>query len=187
MFQIIHPYIIIVIVFCYSTLNAATYDMDLLNTYSKLTPRFILMSTQKNKIDQDINICLSFDEEDERVADEFINYTALNYPDGIKNYKIKFSKIKYKNISLCSDTQLIFLFRTNSKALKKAISFSQDKKIMTIAYDNQLLVEGVDISLFLGRDTKPYINLKSVLDKGIRLDNLLLRISKIYNNKEGSR
>lgn len=179
-------FFILVISCCSMLLNAAVYDNDLLNTYSKLSPRFILMSTQRSTITESINICLVSEVEDENFVNNFIEFSDENYPDGIKNYPIKFIKTTYNDIAPCSNSQLLFLFNTNTISLNKAISFAFHEKIITISYNDKFLAEGVDISLFLGRDIKPYLNLESIFNKGIHLENILLRVSKIYkvNNKD---
>jgi hypothetical protein len=167
-------------IFCFQPLNAAVYDTDILNTYSKLSPRIILMSTQKSKIIDSINICLTYEPEDEMAAQEFINLSKANYPNGIQSHTIAFFKMSYENIGVCSNSHLNFIFSANEIFLKKVLLFSKTEKIMTISYDYKLLNEGVDISLFIGRKISPYLNLKSISQKEIRLDNILLRISKIY-------
>ena len=181
MLQIKSVPLTIVMTLCFNPLSAAAYDSDILNTYSKLSPRFILMSTQKSKIDERINICLSHEPEDEAAAQELIDLTRANYPKGIKEYEIHFVKTRYGDARACSESQLHFLFNTNRESLKNALLFSQTQKIMTISYDGKHLEDGVDISLFIGRKIVPHLNIKSIEKKGIQLDNLLLRISKIYN------
>lgn len=169
----------------YSVLNANVYDADLLNTYSKLSPRFVLMSTQKLKVKKSIEICLVYDNEDERVAQRFINLMQENYPHGIQNHTIEFIKSSDSNLSVCENSHLLFLFNVSSPTFKSSILFAQKSKIMTISYEAKLLIEGADISLFLGRKVIPYINLKSMRAKEIELDNILLRISKIYTRTQG--
>ena len=51
---------------------------------------------------------------------------------------------------------------------------------MTVSYDASLLTEGVEVSLFLGRKILPYINVKALNRNTITIDQILLRISKIY-------
>jgi len=65
------------------------------------------------------------------------------------------------------------------------VKFSNRYKILTIAYDNKMLKNGVDISLFLGRKIVPFLNMKSISKKNIKLDNMLLRISKLLVKEDG--
>lgn len=181
MFKNLH--LILLILLNSMLLNANSYDDDILNIYSKLSPRFILMSSQKEKIKDDINICILHDELDERVAKTLIRKTNDNYQNGIKNYSIKLTALNYSNINTCQDSQLMFLFNSSVKNLKQAVEFSRKNKILTIAYDEKLLQSGVDISLFLGRKITPYLHIDSINNKDIMLDNVLIRISKIYSKE----
>lgn len=163
---------------------AFTFDKDVLNTYTKLSPRFLLMSSLKSSIKNSIDICLVYDEMDEKVADDFVIRTKENYPNGIKNYPVKIHKVS-KDLNSCSSSQLLFLLSANLKFLQETIEYSKKNKIIVISYDSTLLEKDADISLFLGRRIVPYLNMKSMIDKDIQLDNLLLRISKIYVKDKG--
>ena len=186
MFQFYRALFVIVMSVCSCVLHGASYDSDLLNTYSKLSPRFVLMSSQKSKSDLDIKICLVHNQEDEKSAQEFIDLSDMNYPDGIKEYKLSFVKTSYESFETCRSSALLFLFDIDSDTLKKVVTFSLKYQIMTISYNPDYLLEGVDISLFVGREIKPYLNPKSIFSKDIHLDNILLRISKIYKIDEES-
>jgi len=142
------------------------------------------MSSQKEKLKDEINICVLYDEMDKRLASLLISKTENNYPNGIKNYKINFTKSNYSNIKKCQNTQLIFLFNTDEENIQKALEYSLMNKTLTISYDQKILEDGVDISLFLGRKIIPYININSIRKKDIVLNNILLRISKIYTARD---
>jgi hypothetical protein len=54
-----------------------------------------------------------------------------------------------------------------------------------MSYDPKYLEKGVNASLFLGRKVTPYVNMNALRKNGIELDNVLVRISKIYSNEDG--
>jgi hypothetical protein len=164
-------------------LSANSYDDDSLNIFSKIIPRFILMSDVKNKIEKDVTICILYDTLEERTADSLADKIHQNYPDGIKNYTIKTLSTNYANLQNCQQTQLLFLLNTDEKNLRKTLDLASKNKILTASYDPVLLQYGIDISLFLGRNIVPYINIKSILAKDIQLENVFLRVSKIYNGE----
>lgn len=168
------------ILFNSSLLNALSYDDDILNIYSKMMPRFILMSTQKEKIKTDIDICILYDDIDKMTALVLSDAIKRNYPNGLKDYKINTVLSSYLDINSCKDSQLIFIFRTSDKNIKRTLQLSAKNKILTLAYDPKLLESGADMSLFLGRKITPYINYESLKTKEIKLNNILLRIAKIY-------
>jgi hypothetical protein len=164
-----------------STLSASTYDDDTLEIFSKILPRFVLMSSQKDKLKDEISICVLHNTVDENLAKSLIDKVTKNYPDGIKNYKIKLIGSSYSNIDSCLNTQLLFIFNSDENNIKKSIEFSNNNGKLTMSYDSILLKDGAGISLFMGRKIIPYINLKAIQKNGIELDNVLLRISKIYS------
>ena len=152
-------------------LNASVYDDDLLNIFSKIMPRIVLMSSQKEKINKEIDICIFHSNVDEKTATSLINKTNSNYPHGIKNYQIKFTKTTYSDISKCENSVLAFLLNSNEENIKQALEFTKKHTILTISHDSKLLINGVDISMFLGRKITPYINVNSIRKKNIKLNN----------------
>jgi hypothetical protein len=180
MYNIFHFQLYIFIIFHSTILSATTYNDDTLNIFSKISPRLVLMSSQKEKLTDEINICILHNEMDKKLSSLLVYKTNHNYPNGIKNYKINFIKSDYSNIQNCQNSQLIFLFNTDERNIQKALEYSKTNKILTISYDQKMLENGVDMSLFLGKKIIPYINIESILKKDISLNNILLRISKIY-------
>ncbi len=168
--------------FC--SLNAANYNDDILNIYSKMLPRFVMMSSQKDKIENEIKICVLHDKLDERVAQSLEDKIKSNYPDGLKNYPIKIMRTNYENVQLCANSQLSFLFNSDETQIQNAIFFFKKNSILTMSYNISFLEKGADMSLFIGRNVIPFVNMKSIRDKRITLDNLLIRVSKIYMDSE---
>lgn len=163
-----------------TVLNAFVYDDDILNIFSKTLPRFILMSSQKDKIKEDLEICIVHDEVDELTALSLIEKVNTNYPKGIKEYKIKLLSSSYLQLSQCQKSQMVFMFNTSEENIKKALRFSYEHSLLSVSYDERLLDNGVGVSMFLGRKVTPYININALRKNGIELNNVLLRISKIY-------
>jgi len=161
-------------------LSASTYDDDILNIFSKMVPRFIVMSSQKDKIENDLEICVLSDKIDERAALSLINKINSNYPKGLQNFKIKLINSSYSEPETCKNSQLAFMFNSDDKNIEKAIFLLNKENILSMSYDITLLEKGADISLFIGRNVLPYINIKNITNKKITLDNILLRVSKIY-------
>ena len=138
------------------------------------------MSDQNIKIKDQIDICILHEDEDEEIVSSLIDKTKHNYPQGLKKDKINFIRAQYLNPSLCKNSELIFLFNTSEKHIDDAVLYAKKQKSITVSYDASLLAEGVEVSLFLGRKTQPYINMGALKKNGIILDPILLRISKLY-------
>ncbi|MDP2077582.1 MAG: YfiR/HmsC family protein [Sulfuricurvum sp.] len=169
-------------VFCLATatIHASAYDDETLSIFSKILPRMILMSSQKEKIKESIQICVVNDKIDERSAISLIDKLHDAYPNGISNHPLVLTNTTYASMDKCQNNPLIFLFNSNDKNIEKALQYSHDHKSMSISYDPKYLENGVDASLFLGRKVTPYLNINALRKNGIEVDNLLIRISKIY-------
>ena len=115
------------------------------------------MSSQKEKITNDLNICVVHDNLDERIAQSLIDKVSNNYKNGIKNLKINLINTNYSILNNCKNTQLLFMFNSNEENIKKTILFSNKYKLITMSYDSKLLEDGVGISLFLGSFIFPLI------------------------------
>jgi hypothetical protein len=174
----------IALMICANTLFASSYDDDILNMYAKLSPRIVLMSSIKEKLDNSLEICLLHEITDAQTASMLQEKIISTYKNDIKNYRLEIKKVLYSQLDECTKSHMLFLFTTNEIALKKSVEFSIEKKILTISYDSKLLENGVDMSLFIGRKVMPYINTSSMKRKEIELDNILLRVSKIYREAQ---
>ena len=174
----------VLLVFCllfsFTTVNAANYDDDVLGIFAKLLPRFIIMSDQKLKIKDQIDICILHEDVESDAASSLIDKITDNYPAGIKNYNIKLTQTDFTNLSSCRNSELLFLFNASPKKISEALLYAKKQQILTVSYDASLLTEGVEVSLFLGRKILPYINVKALKRNTITIDQILLRISKIY-------
>jgi len=180
----IRLFLSIVLMLNVSALHALSYDDDILNIYSKILPRFIIMSSIKEKIKDNVEICILYDDIDALVALSLVDKVKSNYPKGIKKHKINLLTTTYSNITKCENAQLVFMFNSNEKNINNAVVFSNKQSTLTMSYDAALLENGVEISLFIGRKVLPYINMGAIINNKIELDNLLLRISKIYTGKD---
>lgn len=163
-----------------TTIHASVYDDETLTIFAKIIPRMILMSSQKERIKENIEICILNDKIDERTALLLIDKIHDAYPNGITNHPLKLTNSTYTAIDKCQNSQLIFLLDTNDKNIEKALQYSHDHTAMNISYDPKYLENGVETSLFFGRKVTPYLNINALRKNGIEIDNLLIRISKIY-------
>jgi hypothetical protein len=163
-----------------TVLHASDYDDDTLDIFSKIIPRFVLMSSQKNTLQNKISICILHDKFDARAAETLTDKIYKNYPDGIKNYKIKVTESDYSNVDVCGKSQLVFMFDSNENNIDNSIRILNQYPILTMSYNANYLENGVDATLFLGRKVVPYINMRAMRQSGIDLDNILVQISKIY-------
>ena len=178
--ELVHLVLLFSIILGGSVLNASSYDEDILGIFSKVLPRFVLMSSLKTDIKKEIDICILSDEIDKFVALSLISKINANYPNGIKRYKVNIKSHTFEELDTCKVSQLIFMFDSNKKNINNTVKFSNKHQILSMSYNEALLSDGVATSLFIGRKVVPYINMKAISDNKIILDNILLRVSKIY-------
>lgn len=173
------------LIFLYSmTLNASLYDDEVLTVFAKIAPRLVLMSSQKERIKGNIEICVVNDKTDDRIAISLINKIHEAYAEGIKNYKINATNSTYFAIDRCQKSQLIFLLNTGDKNIEKALQYAHQNGSLSMSYDPKYLENGVNASLFLGRKVSPYLNINTLHKNGIEVENVLIQISKIYLNED---
>ncbi|OYZ65585.1 MAG: hypothetical protein B7Y17_03195, partial [Sulfuricurvum sp. 24-42-5] len=169
---------LVTIIFFYSTtLNATIYDNVTLSLFSKIIPRIVLMSSQKEQIKETIDLCIVGDKIDERVALTMIDKLTDTYPNGINNHLLKLTNTTYSTIEKCQSSQLIFLLSSNEQNIDKAVQYTHKHRAISMSYDPLYLENGVQVSLFLGRKVTPYLNINELRKNGIDVDNLLIRIS----------
>ena len=166
-----------------NSLNASLYDDETLTIFAKIIPRIVLMSNQKERIKENLEVCILNDKTDERTALSLIDKIHDAYPNGITNHPLKLTNPTYASIEKCENAQLIFLLDSNDKNIEKALVFARAHHSISFAYDPKYLENGANASIFLGRKVTPYLNINSLRKNGIEIDNLLIRISKIYLNE----
>lgn len=154
------------------------------NIFSKLIPRFILMSSKKDEIDQKIEICILHDKSDHDSAELLRGKIAQNYPNGIKNYPIDVVLVEYQDLLQCENKELVFLFNQESESITQSIEVLNKLHLLTMSYDQSYLQDGVAVSLYLGRKILPFLNMRVIEQNHITLDNVLVRVSKIYTDEK---
>lgn len=138
------------------------------------------MSSQKEEIKENIELCILHDKIDERIALSLMDKLYDSYPKGINKHLLKLTNTTYSTIEKCQSSQLIFLLSSNEKNIDKAVQYTHKHRAISMSYDPLYLEHGVQVSLFLGRKVTPYLNINELRKNGIDMDNLLIRISKIY-------
>lgn len=160
-------------------LSGNDYDNDLMTIFSKLLPRIVLMSSLKPDNDMPVSICLVHDAMQSALADGFEEMLARH--NAVQGVKV--SHADFNNLSGCRSPQLLFVFEASATDFARTVNTITAKNVMVAAYNPHRLIQGADITLFVGRSVVPYINLQGLLKKNIRLKPLLLRVSKIYDHR----
>ena len=169
-----------IILLCSTALSASVYDDETLTLFSKIMPRMVIMSSQKERIKEKIELCIVNDKIDEHIALSLMDKLHNAYPNGINKNLLRLTNTTYSTIERCQKSQLVFLLSSNEENIQKALQYTQKHTAISMSYDPVYLANGVETSLFLGRKVTPYLNINKLHKNGIEIDNLLIRISKIY-------
>ncbi|MBF0264692.1 MAG: DUF4154 domain-containing protein [Gammaproteobacteria bacterium] len=159
------------------------YDKNVLEIIAKIIPRIVLMSSQKSKATDSIDVCLLRDDTEQKSAQLLKNAIKANYPKGIKNTPINFVISDFDNANACRHSQITFMFNSNNKKIRETVTVLNQFQLLTMSYDEKFLEHGVGLSLFIGKKVVPYINTQAIFDNNIEINNMLLRVSKIYQKK----
>ena len=158
------------------SLRAEYYDKTLLTLFSKILPRIVSFSSLAPREGEPLGVCIVREDVDASAAEAF----EILLRNAAQTHKIESIQTDFSHISVCGKDQLLFLFDASPATVSAALSSFTDFHPLVASYDARLLSSGADVSLFVGRSVKPYINLKSLKEKEIRLDTLILQVSKIY-------
>jgi len=158
--------LIIALTLLFSSIKANSYDSSTLNIFAKIAPRFIMMSSQKKKLQEyktsEITICLLHERSDISSVDAFIEKINKNYPKGIANNSLELLPITSSELTQCKNAFMLFISDVQNRDINSAIEFSRKNEILSMSYNPKFLENGVSTSIFIGRKVVPYINVEAL-------------------------
>ncbi len=176
--------LVLLSIFNSNYLFSSSYNEELLEVFSKIAPRLVVMSNQTDEIRSVINICVVNDSLDDEYGSLMIHKIQKNYPNGVKNYKLKLINTNYSALNICQQAHIAIMFDTNEQSIEKSLKFFNQNRILTFSYNPKYLEYGVGVTLYIGKKVVPYINMGVLRKNRIELDNTLIQISKIYGQEE---
>lgn len=174
---------VLAILLLFSLLWGEGSDFDMLKVHSKILPRILQMSLPAPSDTAPELLCLLYDPIDAENAYIFAKLLNVSVRRA-QGFELMIKMASYAHMQTCMDAQALFLFDTNPATLRAVRKMVGERPVFVAAYSAQLLEEGADYSLSIGRTVQPYLNLKTLAKKGIIPKPLLIRISKIYVQKE---
>lgn len=162
---------------------AETGDYDLLKLHAKVLPRIIQMTLPTDVPENAGVLCLLYepvDYDSASVLQKLLKESVLHAP----GQHLEIKKRQYSRWQECAGTQALFLFNTDIKTVHSVLKTIGRGRVFVAGYNAQMLQEGVDYSIYIGRAVHPYLNLQTLKAKGIVPKPLLLRISKVYQPKD---
>jgi len=164
------------------TLFGASYDTPLLQISSKLFPKILFMEKgTKARIQSSINFVIVASPANQEAARYFMNMVSNQYPDGINDYPIQLSIVSTKEaLNMKNVHGIIFMLSPDDPLLEPLIKHSYENKILTFCFDPSLLRSGVIISIYIGKNIKPYLNISALKESPFTFEYSFIKLSIPY-------
>jgi hypothetical protein len=163
-------------------LYAYSYNYQLLQVYAKIAPRMMLLvEDPASEPAEHYLLCILYETGNEVEAESLRKMILSAYPDGLKSHPLDVRAVRFDECTQCQDAALILMLDADERTIASAATKAHGLGIATMAYSSRFLKEGVMMSLDLGATVRPYLNLKAAKSAGIPVNDVLLRVSRIYS------
>ena len=173
--------IIITFLLLISVIFASSINDSLIKVHATLLPKLYLMDYDfKSKlIDNTIKITLVYKLNDYKSAQSLKNKILSRYATGIKSYKIAVELLRYQDLKN-QKSNIFYLFPASNEEIKHAVTTAKKNHVLTFSYLKNDLKNDVMISLSIGKNVKPILNLNVIKTNNINLRPILIDISTIF-------
>lgn len=160
----------------------ATYDLALLQIGVKIFPKVALMEQgTKERIGSNVNFVIIATQPNKEAAQQLSTLFERQYGGVLSNYSLTIRIVSPKEALEIKNSQgFILLMEPEEGALLNVLEHAHKNKILTFCFDPSLLQKGADISLFIGRSVKPYINLSTLKQVPFTFEYGFLKLSQPY-------
>lgn len=162
-------------------LAAYQYEQVLLRTEAKLAPRILLMTKGVTYFAANrFTVCIVGEKED-AAAEQFRRYLVGYYPNGWKYHTMQTVISDFVSIDTqCRESEMLFVLRGDEADIRHVVEYAASTRKVTMSYLSDYLEEGILISLHVGKDIKPYLNMSQAKQLGFGFVNDLKRVSKFW-------
>lgn len=160
----------------------ATYDLALLQIGAKIFPKVALMEQgTKERIQSNVNFIIIATQPNKEAAQQLSTLFERQYGGVLSNYSLTIRIVSPKEALEIKNSQgFILLMEPEDSTLINILEHAHRNKILTFCFDSSLLQKGADISLFVGRSVKPYINLSTLKQVPFTFEYGFLKLSQPY-------
>ena len=164
-----------------SVVFASNIDDSVLKVHATLLPKIYLMdyNFQSKLIDDTIKISLVYKAKDYKSAQSLKSKILSRYTKGIKSYKIAVKLLRYHDLK-DKKSNIFYLFPASDREIEYAVATAKRSNALTFSYLSNDLNNGVMISLAIGKNVKPILNLNAIKANNINLRPVLIGISTIF-------
>ena len=159
-----------------------SYTTPLLQISSKLFPKILFMEKgTKDRIQSSINLVIVASPSNQEAARNFSSMLLKQYPDGINDHPIRISIVSIKEVLEMNNLHgIILMVPPDEISLRPLIKHTYDNKILTFCFDPSLLERGAIISLYIGKNIKPYLNVSALKQTSFTFEYSFIKLSIPY-------
>lgn len=163
-------------------LYSESYTTPLLQISSKLFPKILFMEKgTKDRIQSSINLVIVASPSNQDAARHFSSMLLKQYPNGITDHPIRVSIVSVKEaLEMHNVHGIILMVPPDDTSLKQLIEHTYENKILTFCLDPSLLGRGVVISLYIGKNIKPYLNISVLKESSFTFEYSFIKLSIPY-------
>lgn len=167
------------------SLGAANYSNALLEMYANIIPKIILMDygfQERLSDSSEVVITVLYDENNRQEAQKVTELIETKYRRGIKGIPVRVKPRSYAEyLRHPNKATVVFLFDVDNAMLERAIRTARRENALLVAMNNAYLEKGVHVSLEIGKQVRPYLNLPALKQDNITFRPALMRIAKLFN------
>lgn len=156
------------------------YDHKIIDIEAKLFPKIAVLETStKNYKADTLQFYIVHNEIDNDAAKRFKQSIEKFYPNKLANKKISVSLITQQQLASSKNGVLIVLYHT-TQILEAIANWANENHQISFVYDPLEIEYGFLGSIYIGKETKPYLNKKTIQKYNFNFDTYLLGVSKFY-------
>ncbi len=159
-------------------LFAKQYNTNIINIEAKLFVKIALLEEGIRSSDSPIlSIYILAKKIDENAAKKFQSAIEADYPNVLLNKRVTVQIVQF-NTAMQQKPDAVIVLQHKKKELQEIAAWANKNKIVSFAYDPAYLKNGLLVSLYLGKTTKPYLNKKVIQEYGFVFNSYLMQLSK---------
>jgi hypothetical protein len=160
----------------------STYDLELLQIGAKIFPKVALMEQgTKERIQSNVSFFIVATSLNNEVAQRLSMMFEHQYGGVLSHYSFSIRIVSPKEaLEIKNSHGFILLMEPEDAMLPLILEHAHRNKILTFCFDSALLQKGADISLYIGRSVKPYINLTTLKQVPFTFEYGFLKLSQPY-------
>jgi hypothetical protein len=156
------------------------YDDKIIDIEAKLFPKIAMLEkTTQNKKSDTIQIYIVHNEIDRDTAIKFKEAIERFYPNKLVDKKISIALITQQQLTSSTNGVFIVLYHA-TPILETIANWANENHQISFVYDPLEIEYGFLGSIYIGKETQPYLNRQTIQKYNFNFDTYLLGVSKFY-------